>query len=210
MNTVEHGIVLRVFFSGRDARDWLEDCTCEFAWIFQERLRVERVFPKLLSTLPPALRPVGVESVADSGGWGRASKSTTELGSFAGGRMGPNVLPPGLNEMYSRLPCTGQGGVYQQTRWKMKMGVQLSIHIVHTVHLRGPQGSSHMPNPFLRCLYLSLLWDHPLSGIFKKSDTSHQPFISPEKSYSVGHMVDMSIHIERVCRCLFELMLPCF
>lgn len=58
MNTVGRGIVLRVFSPSRDARDWLEDCTCEFAWVFQERLRVERVFPKLLSTLPPALRPV--------------------------------------------------------------------------------------------------------------------------------------------------------
>lgn len=80
----------------------------------------------------------------------------------------------------------------------MKMGVRLSIHVVHTVHLQGSQESSRTPNPFLRCLYLSLLRDNPLNGIFKKSDINHQPFISPEKSYSIGHRVDMSIYIERV------------
>lgn len=41
-------------FPSREARGWLESPMCEFVWVFQDGVRVERVFPKLLSTLPPA------------------------------------------------------------------------------------------------------------------------------------------------------------
>lgn len=42
-------MVLGFSLPSGEAMGWLEGSICEFAWVFQDRIGVERVFPKLFS-----------------------------------------------------------------------------------------------------------------------------------------------------------------
>lgn len=214
MDTIGHSIILRFCFPSREARGWLESHICEFAWILKDGIRVERAFPKLLSTLPH-------QKLGEQGSLRRTPAQGT--GSFATGSREntPSFSTPEwsllffLQDWIKCILCSDlpdKERIYQQRRGKTKMVVQRSIH-VRVVHLQGFQESSCAPNPFRRCLYLSLLGDNPLNGIFKKSDINHQPFISPEDPSSIGRvMADGAyVYLHTVGgRCLCERMLPCF
>lgn len=84
MNTIDYSTGLCFFFPSREASDGLEGCIREFSWVFQDRIRVERVIPKFLSTFPHAWH-LFEQTVELKAGWGRESKRMIALGNFAVG-----------------------------------------------------------------------------------------------------------------------------